>query len=167
MEIIIKGATEEIAREVLKLAAQQGANLSVSTIEPGWTVERAERYLYSLPASARAFVRLVVVDGGGRAEAETLRAALGKLNGPAVALSRAIPRGVKAGWWPEDTPDPIERMDDPDHPSWQKAKAYVMSHDLVPIFLAAFERRREAGLHPDSQAISPANSTPEETREQQ
>ncbi|MFF4173681.1 hypothetical protein [Streptomyces sp. NPDC001744] len=155
MEIIIKGASEEFAREVLQLAAQQGANLSISTIEQGWTEERAERYLRSLPSGARTFARLVVVDGDGRAEAETLRAAVGKLNGPTVALARAIPRGVREGWWPEGTPAPIERVDDPDHPSWQKAEAYMMSRDLVPVFRAAFARlaytqqaARAVGMYP-------------------
>ncbi|WP_374987174.1 hypothetical protein [Streptomyces fradiae] len=155
MKITIEGASEEFAREVLQLAAQQGANLSISTIETGWTAERAERYLRSLPAGARTFARIVVVDGDGHADADTLRAAVGKLNGPTVALSRAMPRGVKAGWWPEGTPAPIEKVDDPDHPSWQKAEAYVMSRDLVPIFRSAFARlastqgaARAAGLHP-------------------
>ncbi|WP_223190492.1 hypothetical protein [Streptomyces sp. TRM68416] len=154
MKITIEGASEEFAREVLSLAAQQGANLTIRTVETGWTAERAERYLRSLPAGARTFARLVVVDGDGRADADTLRAALGKLNGPTVALSRAMPRGVREGWWPEGTPAPIEKVDDPDHPSWQKAEAYVMSRDLVPIFRSAFARlastqqaARAAGLH--------------------
>ncbi|WP_241518991.1 hypothetical protein [Streptomyces sp. CB03238] len=155
MKITIEGASEEFTEKVLTLAAQQGANLTISTVETGWTVERAERYLRSLPSGARTFARLVVVDGDGRAEAETLRVAVGKLNGPTVALSRAIPRGVREGWWPEGTPAPIEKVDDPDHPSWQKAEAYVMSRDLVPVFRAAFARlahaqqtARAAGLHP-------------------
>lgn len=140
VKITIEGASEEFTEKVIHLAAQQGANLSISTIETGWTAERAERYLRSLPAGARTFARIVVVDGDGHADADTLRAAVGKLNGPTVALSRAMPRGVKAGWWPEGTPAPIEKVDDPDHPSWQKAEAYVMSKDLVPIFRAAFAR---------------------------
>lgn len=168
MKITIEGASEEFAEKVILLAAQQGANLSISTIETGWTEERAERYLRSLPAGARTFARIVVVDGDGHADADTLRAAVGKLNGPTVALSRAMPRGVKAGWWPEGTPAPIEKVDDPDHPSWQKAEAYVMSKDLVPIFRSAFARlaytqeaARSAGLHPGGAGKTSVSWTPD------
>lgn len=154
MKITIEGASEEFAEKVLALAAQQGANLTISTVETGWTVERAERYLRSLPAGARQFAQLVI-DGDGRAEAEALRAQVGKLNGPTVALSRAIPRGVKAGWWPEGTPAPIEKVEDPEHPSWQKADAYVMTSDNVSIFREASTHlaymqgaARAAGLYP-------------------
>lgn len=170
MKITIEGASEEFAEKVLTLAAQQGANLTVSTVETGWTAERAERFLRSLPAGARTFAQLVVVDGDGRAEAETLRAVLGKLNGPTVALARAVPRGVKAGWWPEGTPAPIEKVDDPNHPSWKKAEAYVMSKDLVPIFRSAFARlaytqeaARAAGLHPGGAGKTSMSCTPDPT----
>jgi hypothetical protein len=37
---------------------------------------------------------MVVLDGKRYLDADRLRAALGKLNGPTVALSRAIPPGV-------------------------------------------------------------------------
>ncbi|MEU2899635.1 hypothetical protein ABZ690_08085 [Streptomyces sp. NPDC006967] len=168
MKITIEGASEEFAEKVILLAAQQGANLSISTIETGWTAERAERYLRSLPAGARTFARIVVVDGDGHADADTLRAAVGKLNGPTVALSRAMPRGVREGWWPEGTPAPIEKVDDPDHPSWQKAEAYVMSKDLVPIFRSAFARlaytqeaARTAGLHPGGAGKTSMSFTPD------
>ncbi|MEW1926405.1 hypothetical protein [Streptomyces sp. NPDC088360] len=168
MKITIEGASEEFAEKVLVLAAQQGAHLTISTVETGWTAERAERYLRSLPANARTFARLVVVDGDGRAEADTLRAAVGKLNGPTVALSRAVPRGVREGWWPEGTPAPIEKIDDPDHPSWQKAEAYVMDRDLVPLFRTAFARlaytqgtARAAGLHPGGAGKTSASWTPD------
>lgn len=167
MKITIEGASEDFAEKVLTLAAQQGANLTISTVETGWTVERAERFLRSLPAGARSFAQLVV-DGDGRAEAEALRERVGKLNGPTVALSRAVPRGVREGWWPEGTPAPIEKVDDPDHPSWQKAEAYVMSRDLVPVFREGFARlastqqaARAAGLHPGGAGKTSMSWTPD------
>ncbi|MFJ4700536.1 hypothetical protein ACIP5N_21845 [Streptomyces sp. NPDC088768] len=167
MKITIEGASEEFLERVLALAAQQGADLTVSTVERGWTVERAERFLRSLPSGAKTFARLVV-DGDGHAGADTLRAAVGKLNGPTVALSRAIPRGVREGWWPDGTPAPIERVDDPDHPSWQKAEAYVMRRDLVPVFRAALARlastqraARAAGLHPGGAGKTSVSWTPD------
>ncbi|MCX4538350.1 hypothetical protein [Streptomyces sp. NBC_01669] len=154
MKITIEGASEDFAEKVLTLAAQQGANLTINTVETGWTVERAERYLRSLPAGARTFAQLVV-DGDGRAEAETLRAQVGKLNGPTVALSRAVPRGVREGWWPEGTPAPIEKVDDPDHPSWQKVEAYVMTSDNVPIFRQALVRITTAKQAAEAAGLAP------------
>ncbi|MFF4796612.1 hypothetical protein ACFY2M_45055 [Streptomyces sp. NPDC001276] len=109
---------------VLALAAQQGAELTVATVDTGWTVDRAERYLRSLPAGARRFAEMVVVDGDGYIDAEQLRQVLGKLNGPTVALSRAVPRGVREGWWPEGISAPISPVWDPDNPSWHKNIAY-------------------------------------------
>ncbi|MCK2145357.1 hypothetical protein ACWGS5_30425 [Streptomyces albidoflavus] len=81
-----------------------------------------------------------MVDGDGSADADTLRSTLGKLNGPRVALSRAVPRGVKAGWWPEGTAAPITVVYVPDSASWRKAIAYEMASENVPVFRAAFAR---------------------------
>ncbi|MFI0901776.1 hypothetical protein [Streptomyces sp. NPDC020983] len=140
MKITIEGADENFARELLALAAQQGADLTITTVETGWTVDRAERYLRSLPGGARRFAEVVFVDCDGYADADHLRRVVGKLNGPTVALSRAIPRGVREGWWPEGTPAPIEKVDDPDHPSWQKAEAYTMNAANVGVFREALAR---------------------------
>ncbi|MFG2884889.1 hypothetical protein ACGFYV_21805 [Streptomyces sp. NPDC048297] len=137
MKITIEGASEMFAEKVLALAAQQGAELTVATVDTGWTVDRAERYLRSLPAGARRFAEMVVVDGGGYIDASQLRQVLGKLNGPTVALSRAIPRGVREGWWPEGTSAPISPVWDPDNPSWHKNIAYQMAKENVPVFRAA------------------------------
>ncbi|MEU1312548.1 hypothetical protein ABZ419_27165 [Streptomyces cinnamoneus] len=143
MKITIEGASEEFAEKLVALAAQHRAELTV--IDTAWTVDRAERYLRSLPAGARKFAGLVVLTGEGYAEADQLRSVLGKLNGPTVALSRAIPRGVREGWWPEGTPAPITVVYDPDNPSWQKANAYQMASENVPVFREAFAR-----LYPDA-----------------
>ncbi|MEU5397371.1 hypothetical protein [Streptomyces tibetensis] len=140
MKITIEGASEEFAEKVIRLAAQQGAELTVATVQTGWTVDRAECYLRSLPAGARRFAEMVIVDGDGYIDADQLRAVLGKLNGPTVALSRAIPRGVKAGWWPEGTPAPINPVSDPDNPSWHQNIAYRMDAGNVPVFREALVR---------------------------
>ncbi|NEB13897.1 hypothetical protein G3I32_34555 [Streptomyces coelicoflavus] len=139
MRITIEGASEEFERKLLALLAEHRHELAV-TADTGWTVERAERYLRSLPAGARRFAEMVVADGDGYADADTLRSVLGKLNGPTVALSRAIPRGVKAGWWPEGTRAPVTVVYDPDNPSWQKAIGYEVSRGNVPVFRAALAR---------------------------
>ncbi|MEU4038725.1 hypothetical protein [Streptomyces collinus] len=139
MKITIEGASEQFAEKVLVLAAQHGAELAVTTVDTGWTVDRAERYLRSLPAGARRFAKMVV-DGDGYLDAEQLRQALGKLNGPTVALSRAVPRGVREGWWPEGISAPISPVWDPDNPSWHKNIAYQMTKENVPTFRAAISR---------------------------
>ncbi|MEX2985634.1 hypothetical protein [Streptomyces sp. C36] len=138
MKITIEGASEEFAEKLVALAAQHRAELTV--IDTAWTVERAERYIRSLPAGARHFAQIVVMDNDGYADADTLRQALGKLNGPTVALSRAIPRGVREGWWPEGTRAPISAVYDPENPSWHKNIAYKMDRENVPVFRAAFTR---------------------------
>lgn len=140
VKITIEGASEAFAEKVLTLAAQQGAELTVTAVDTGWTVDRAERYLRSLPAGARRFAEMVVVDGDGYLDAEQLRQVLGKLNGPTVALSRAVPRGVREGWWPEGVTAPISPVWDPDNPSWHKNIAYQMATENVPVFRTAFER---------------------------
>src|SRR5207244_3543179 len=108
VKITIEGASEEFAREVLALAAQQGADLTVATVQTGWTVDRAERYLRSLTADARRFAEMVIAgsERPGHLDADQLRSVIGRLNGATVALSRAVGRGVKKGWWPEGTPAP-------------------------------------------------------------
>lgn len=140
MRITIEGAGEDFARELLALAAQQGAELTITTVDTSWTVERAERYLHSLTGGARRFAEMVIVDGDGYIDADQLRSVLGRLNGPTVALSRAVPRGVKRGWWPEGTPAPITPVSDPDNPSWHQNIAYRMDREIVPIFRDAVAR---------------------------
>ncbi len=155
MKITIEGADKEFAAKLVALAAEHSAELTVTTVDTGWTVDRAENYLRSLTAGARQFAE-IVVDGDGYAAAETLRSILGKLNGPAVALTRAVSRGVKAGRWPDGTAAPITVEYDPDNPSWQKAIAYRMTSEDVPVFREAISRMAAArstaaalgGLHP-------------------
>jgi len=169
VKITIEGASEEFARELLALAAQQGgAGLTVSTVQTGWTVDRAERYLRSLTGGARRFAEMVILDGDGYIDADQLRAVLGKLNGPTVALSRTIPRGVKNGWWPEGTPAPIAPVSDPDNPSWHQNIAYRMDAENVPVFREALARlaftqqsARAAGLHPGGAGKTSASWTPD------
>ncbi|MER6199947.1 hypothetical protein ABT234_21560 [Streptomyces sp. NPDC001586] len=140
MEIVIKGATEEFAEKLVALAAKHSADLAISTVRPGWTVDRAERYLRDLTASARRMAELVIVDGNGYIDAHQLRSVLGKLNGPSNGLTRAVPRGVRKGWWPEGTPAPITPVSNPDNPSWHENIAYRMDKEIVPIFREALTR---------------------------
>ncbi|MFF3730873.1 hypothetical protein ACFYXM_11255 [Streptomyces sp. NPDC002476] len=155
MRIIIEGATEEFAEKAIVLAAQHGAELTVvPPVQPGWTVDRAERFLRSLPGSALLFTRTVVAEDG-YAEVATLRERVGKLNGPTVALAFALTRGVREGWWPEGTPSPVEKVMDTERPASKRPTGYLMAGQDLTVFRKAFARvdtarraARVAGLYP-------------------
>ncbi|MEU5972001.1 hypothetical protein [Streptomyces globisporus] len=148
MEIIIKGASEEFAEKLVALAAQHHAELSISTVRPGWTVDRAERYLRDLTAGSRRMAEMVTVDGAGYIEADHLRSVLGALNGPSNGIKRAVDRGIRKGWWPEGTPQPITPVSDPNNPSWHQNIAYRMDQELVPVFREAITRIGKGGGSP-------------------
>ncbi|WP_392892956.1 hypothetical protein [Streptomyces sp. LN699] len=139
MKITIEGVSEEFEQKLLALLDEHRHELAV-TADTEWTVDRAERYLRSLTAGARRFAEMVVVDGDGYIDADQLRSVLGKLNGPSNALTRAVPRGVREGWWPEGTRAPVNAVYDPDNPSWHKNIAYEMNRENVPVFRAALAR---------------------------
>ncbi|MEU6556244.1 MULTISPECIES: hypothetical protein [unclassified Streptomyces] len=82
-----------------------------------------------------------MVQADGSKDADELREHFnGELRGPTIALSRAVPRGVRDGWWPEGTPAPITPLYDPANPSWQRAVRYEMAAERVPAFREAFAR---------------------------
>ncbi|MFK0121613.1 hypothetical protein [Streptomyces sp. NPDC090994] len=138
MKIVIEGASPEFERKLLTLLADHRHELAVS-VGTEWDTDRACLYLLDLPANARRFVQLVV-EADGDKNAEELRAAFnGELRGPTIALSRAVPRGVRRGWWPEGTRAPITPRYDPEHPSWQKAIAYTMTKEDTAVFRTVFQ----------------------------
>ncbi|MFE2297103.1 hypothetical protein ACFXAW_02790 [Streptomyces sp. NPDC059445] len=137
MKITIEGASEEFERRLLALIADHRHELTLA-VGTEWDVERAVRYLTTLSDNALRFARLIV-DADGHKAAEELRTAFhGELRGPTIALSRAVPRGVRMGWWPEGTAAPITPLYDPAHPSWQKVLAYTMTAENTEVFRAAF-----------------------------
>ncbi|MGP3951161.1 hypothetical protein [Streptomyces sp. 7N604] len=144
MKITIEGASEEFERKLLALVAEHRDELTL-TVGTEWTVDRAEHYLRSLPAVARAFARMVV-DADGSKDADVLREEFDRgLRGPTIALSRAVPRGVREGHWPDGTPQPITPLYDPDNPSWQRAIRYEMTSENVAVFREAFARIDNSG----------------------
>ncbi|MFJ9434566.1 hypothetical protein ACIRQY_33615 [Streptomyces sp. NPDC101490] len=142
MEINLRGADKAFTEKLVLLAAQHQAELSVIATDTTWTTERAERYFRSLTSGARTFARLVVVEGdeSGCLEADRLRDALGKLNGPSNALKRGVDRGVREGWLPEGIEQPVTAIADRDNPSWHKTIAYQISTENRPAFRAALNR---------------------------
>ncbi|MFJ2589693.1 hypothetical protein [Streptomyces sp. NPDC087538] len=139
MRITIEGASPEFERKLLALLADHRHELTFA-VGTEWDAERAEQFLASLPANALRFAKLVV-DADGNKDAEELRAEFhNDLRGPTIALSRAVPRGVRHKWWPSGTEAPITPRYDPEHPSWQKAIAYTMTSENVPVFRSALAR---------------------------
>ncbi|MEU2027294.1 hypothetical protein ABZ565_35095 [Streptomyces sp. NPDC016469] len=149
MRIIVEGATEEFAERIVALAAQHHADLSITTVRPGWSVDRAERYLRDLTAGSRRMAKMVI-DADGYIEANHLRDELGALNGPSNGLKRAVDRGIRKGWWPEHTPAPITPVSDPNNPSWHQNIAYRMDQEILPVFREALTRIAEAPPSADS-----------------
>lgn len=144
MRMIIEGGSPEFEQKLLALFAEHRDEFTL-TADTEWTVDRAERYLRSLPAGARRFARMVV-DGDGAVDADRLRAEFERgLRGPSHALSRALARGVREGWWPEGTPAPVTVVYDPANPSWKRAHQYVMADENVPVFRKAFARGDNGG----------------------
>ncbi|WP_063801996.1 hypothetical protein [Streptomyces sp. WM6378] len=139
MKIAIEGADQEFAEKLVVLAAEHRAELTVTTVDTGWSVDRAETYLTSLAGAARHFAQHVIY-ADGMADADDLRPIFGSLCEPRIALSRAVTRGLREGWWPQGTPEPITPVYDPDNPSRQKAIAYQMTGENVLIFRAALDR---------------------------
>ncbi|MER7959512.1 hypothetical protein [Streptomyces sp. NPDC096030] len=139
MRVAIEGATEEVAEKIVALAAQRHAQLSITTVQAGWTVDRAERYLRSLPTGGRRMAEMVIVEGEGYLDAGRLRSVLGKLNGLSNSLTRAVPRGVRS-WRHEGIPAPINPVSDPDNPSWHQNIAYRMDQEILPVFHEALTR---------------------------
>ncbi|MEV6357921.1 hypothetical protein [Streptomyces hydrogenans] len=158
MEIIIKGATEKFAEKVILLAAQENAKVSISTVQPGWTVDRAERYLRDLTAGARRMAEMVIVEGDGYLDADHIRRVVGALNGPANSLKRAVDRGIREGWLPEETQAAVTPVSNPDNPSWHQNIAYRMDAELVPTFREALTRIVATKKAAEAMGITPGGT---------
>ncbi|MFD7758045.1 hypothetical protein [Streptomyces sp. NPDC059757] len=139
MKITIEGASPAFERKLLALYADHRHELTLA-VDTEWDTERAEQYLASLPTNALFFAKLVV-EADGNKPAEELREVFnGDLRGPTIALSRALPRGIRRNWWPAGIETPITPHYDPEHPSWQKAIAYRMTSGNVHVFREALVR---------------------------
>lgn len=157
-----RGALAIVRRSAGVMAAALPRPRACRAVTAGaeWTVGRAERYLRTLPAAARTFALTVIDAEGGVADADELRELLGSLRGATIALSRAMPRGVKAGWWPEGTPAPIQPTYDPDNPSWQRAISYVLDREYLPVFREAASCFRPAPAQPWTQKQAEQAASP-------
>ncbi|EHM29109.1 MULTISPECIES: hypothetical protein [Streptomyces] len=137
MKITIEGASEEFERKLVNLLAEHRDELAVS-VDTAWDVDRAMTFLNTLNVNARLFVRLVV-ESDGHVEAAVLREAFPHgLRGPTVALTYALKRGVKHGWWPEGTEAPVTVVyGGGPQDGWRQASAYEMACEDLAVFRAA------------------------------
>ncbi|MEV7656200.1 hypothetical protein AB0O39_18715 [Streptomyces anulatus] len=137
MRITIEGASEEFERKLLDLLAEHRDELAVS-VDTAWDVDRAMVFLNTLNEDARLFVRLLV-ESDGHLEAAVLREVFPRgLRGPTVALTYALKRGVKHGWWPGGTEAPVTVVyGGGPQDGWRQASAYEMSGEDLPVFRAA------------------------------
>lgn len=137
VRITIEGASQEFERKLLDLLTEHRGELAVS-VDTAWDVDRAMVFLNTLNEDARLFVRLVV-ESDGHLEAAVLREAFPRgLRGPNVALTYALKRGYKHGWWPEGTEAPVTVVyGGGPQDGWRQALAYEMSGEELPVFRAA------------------------------
>ncbi|WP_187282102.1 MULTISPECIES: hypothetical protein [unclassified Streptomyces] len=137
MRLTIEGASEEFERKLLALLAEHRDELAVS-VDTAWGADRAMVFLSTLNEDARQFVRLIV-ESDGHLEAVVLREAFPRgLRGPTVALTYALKRGYRHGWWPEGTEAPVTVVyGGGPHDGWRQASAYEMSGEDLAVFRAA------------------------------
>lgn len=138
MKILIEDVTEELARQLVQIAASHGA--SVTATSPEWSPTRAEALLRDLPDAALEIIR-ITVEGKGWGDAALLRGADGaSLRGRTGAITQAVKRGIRTGRFPEGLPAPVIAQYDPNNPSYQRTTGFVMPEEVLPPFAAAFER---------------------------
>ncbi len=138
MKIIIEDVTEELARELVQIAASHGASLTTSS--PEWSPTRAEALLRDLPDTALEIIR-ITVQGKGWGDATQLRGDDGaSLRGRTGAITKAINRGVRTGRFPEGLPAPVIAQYDPNNPSYQRTTGFVMPEEALSPFTEAVGR---------------------------
>ena len=108
----------------------------------GYTVDRARTLLRRLAARQREAIE-TVVEHGGRAEGDVLRAQFaneqGQIRGLTGPISKHVKRLIAEGVLPEGTEAPTKTEYDPDNASFQRAGAIEMDAELVPIFREALK----------------------------
>jgi hypothetical protein len=146
--ITIEGASEEFERKLLALLAEHRDDLAVFA-DTAWDGDRAMVFLNTLNEDARQFVRLIV-ESDGHLDAAVLREAFPRgLRGPTVALTYALKRGYKHGWWPEGTEAPVTVIyGGGPQDGWRQASAYEMSGEDLLAFRAALAHYDAASSRP-------------------
>jgi hypothetical protein len=111
------------------------------SLTPEWTVDRAIALIRDIPMMADRIVRAAAA-GNGWADASALRGPSGddSLRGQTTAITKAIKRGARNGLWPESMPLPVSALYDPNNPSSQRTRGFVMPAELVPVFQEAIRQ---------------------------
>ena len=131
----IEGASPEFERELLTLIARhREAGTFAVEDEPGWTLDRASRYMRIATADVRSLIVDVVRCDGWIGAAE-LRAAGRNLRTSSLSANRTVRRGIKEFLWPETIKPPLvleyEVSATTGHRS---ALGYAMEDSVVSIF---------------------------------
>ncbi|MFJ8018720.1 hypothetical protein [Streptomyces sp. NPDC096311] len=127
-----------LAEALLDAARRPGAAVTVG--DPIWTPERADQFVREVSPNGRRLLR-AVAEGYGWADGEEFRAKHGDdaLRGPSAAITKAVTRGIRDGWLPEDTELPFTSSYD-GRSSWQKTGGYRLPPHLAAVFRDAFAR---------------------------
>ncbi|GGK15917.1 hypothetical protein GCM10010124_05670 [Pilimelia terevasa] len=136
MRIVLEDVSDELGRELFQMLADRGVTAAQVTHE--WTPGRAVSLLRDLPYRARLILR-EVVDRGGSCSAAVLRGEDGgTLRGQTGSITKAITRGVRAGWLPEGMPAPVVAQYDSAATSYQRTSGFVMDERHLDAFRSAF-----------------------------
>ena len=152
LEVKLTGIPEggDMSPALLKLldaVAELSPTVVTGPSDPGWTAERALRYVENINDGARLLLR-AAIDGDGRADATAFRARHGDsaLRGPSTSLTNTLKSGARRGWWPADI-TPLFPPAELDKGGWSKAACYRLADELLPIFrdvLARYDAERTA-----------------------
>ncbi|MGW0828323.1 hypothetical protein [Streptomyces sp. NPDC002845] len=155
LTITMKGASEDFVREVLQsFAGAAGVEIATEPADTEWTQDRAYRLLRN--SNIRVVLLLSqLVKGDGWLDAHAYREKWGDnaLRGPSAALTKAITRGAKAGWWSPDIPNPLRPTTPDPSKGWSKTGGYYLDDEHLPGFRAAMERygQENRGGFPDAE----------------
>ncbi|MEV7031694.1 hypothetical protein AB0N99_15880 [Streptomyces sp. NPDC093272] len=144
LTIHVQDATEDFAREVLAMfAGAEGVTVATQEApDTVWTADRAYRLLRHTNTRVQLFMSQLV-QGDGWLDAYAYREKWGQnsLRGPSAALTKAIKRGAKEGWWSPDIPNPVRPTTPDPQKGWSKTAGYYLDEEHLPAFRAAWERR--------------------------
>jgi hypothetical protein len=131
ISLSVQDPSPEFQKGLLALLSEHGAGVEADT---GWNSDSASRYYFSLPANAQRILREAASRSDGFVPAEALRGPDGdaKLTGHS-AFQAALKRGVRLGWWPEDTLGPVVA----DGPGFGKVVGYRIRSEALACFRAA------------------------------
>lgn len=137
MRFIIEDPDPALERKLLDLIASHRPAVSL-TVDANWTAHRAATLLRNLPENAARVIEGAVLGEGYVSAASLREQGDGSLRGHTGAISQALTRGVRLGWWPEGLPAPVEsEYNAKDAKSPARAAGFRLLDGLLPVFQEA------------------------------